>query len=433
MSLFDQYFTYVKSSESPAIFHRWCFVTAIGALLGRNYWLPFGKFRIFPNIYMMMIGNPGTRKNTAARFAKDLISDAGYRNFSANKTRKEKFLADLAGLTETDLAANNTNGRGKGSKNVVFDELFRGDPTDPSELNEEVPEGTEAREVFIVAPEFNTFLPPGDMEFLSDLGELWDWDDIKHFWTYRLKNSKQVHIYQPTISLLGGNTHDGFKDMFPAQSLGQGILSRIILVHGERSENKITWPEEPSKSLELDLVKSLVAMRVAITGAANVTFQAKNALDLIYRTWRDLEDQRFKHYSTRRFTHLLKLCLIASATRLSTTIDMPDVLLASSLLSFTEAGMSKALGEFGKSRNSEAANKLMSALYETKKPMKITDLWRVVSSDLEKLADLSNLLSNLQQADKIQAIKNEGFLPKQKPIDRKQLYVDLKLLKEANV
>jgi len=109
---------------------------------------------------------------------------------------------------------------------------------------------------------------------------------------------------------------------------------------------------------------------------------------------------------------------------------MPDVLLASSLLSFTEAQMPKALGEFGKSRNAEAANKIMQKLYETKRPLTIVELWKVVNNDLEKMKDLGEMLANLQQADKVQVIAGKGFLPKQKPLDRKMLYVDYNLLKE---
>ena len=111
-------------------------------------------------------------------------------------------------------------------------------------------------------------------------------------------------------------------------------------------------------------------------------------------------------------------------------LELQDILLANSLLTYTEAAMPKALGEFGKSKHADAANKIMSVLYDTKKPLKLPDLWKVVANDLEKVADLSNLLVNLQNADKIQIIRGEGFLPKQRPLDRKLLYVDYNLLEE---
>ena len=421
MSIFETYFSYVKETEPPLVYHRWAIATCLGAFLGRNFHLPFGPWKIFPNLYVMLMGNPGTRKNTAINLATGIIDAAGYRHFSANKTRLEKFLIDLEGETPDGIAAQAAK---KASTNIVMKALFDEDGQD-----EDV-SGLEPREVFVLAPEFNIFMPRGDLDFIAILGDLWDWDNDKRRWKHRLKNSKQVHIFQPTISLLAGNTHAGFQEMFPPQSIGQGFLSRLILVYSEPSGKKISFPTAPSSATKSELIRSFTHIQQKVKGEASITPQAKNVLDIIYRTWHDLEDQRFKHYSTRRFTHLLKLVLICAANRLTTKIDMPDVLLASSLLSYTEATMPKALGEFGKSRNAEAANKIMQKLYEAKKPLTLNELWKVVNNDLEKIADLGALLSNLQQADKLQVVAGKGFLPKQKPLDRKTLYVDYNLLRE---
>lgn len=410
--MFDLYFQYREDTEVPMLFHRWSLIGSVGALLGRQFWMPFGTSKIFPNHYIMLIGNPGTRKSTAVKQSKNVLSGCGYDMFAADKTTKEKFLLDLEGETVEGPKANGSS--------LVFQNLF-GTGNDTS--------GAIPKETFIVADEFNEFVGSGNIEFLSLLGSLWDWDDPNAFFKFRLKNSKSVHIFQPTISILSGNTHNGFQQAFPPETIGQGFLSRLLLVYSEPSGKKITFPKVPPEKLHQALMEYLKKIKETVTGAATTTATAKHALDMIYRTWLDLEDQRFKHYSTRRFTHLLKLSLVCAATRLSKMVDTQDVLLASSILSYTESFMPKALGEFGKSRNSEAANKLMAALYETKKALKLSDLWKVVSSDLEKIQDLASLLSNLQQAEKIQATK-EGFLPKQKPLDRKMLYVDYNLLKE---
>lgn len=363
----------------------------------------------------MLIGNPGTRKNTATNSVKKILIDSDYSHFSATKTRKEKFLMDLAGIGEETTKIDNAK--------IVFENLF-GEAGKNEIINED------PREVFIVAPEFNNFLPLGDLEFLSDLGDLWDWDDEKHFYTHRLKNSKSVHIFQPTISILAGNTHAGFQEMFPPQAIGQGILSRIIMVYSEPSGAKITFPAPGDPKIHAEIIRTFSQIREKVSGSMVIIQTAKHALDMIYRSWHELEDQRLKHYSTRRFTHLLKLCIICAASRVSKVVELTDVLLASSLLSFTEAAMPKALGEFGKNKNAEAANKIMSALYDARKPLTISALWKVVSNDLEKLSDLSSMLQNLQTADKVQVVKGEGFLPKQKPLDKKMMYVDYNLLKE---
>lgn len=422
-SLFDLYFQLREETEAPKIFHRWSLVGTLGAHLGRKFWFPFGSSRVFPNFYIMLIGNPGARKSTAIKQSRKVSSAAGYRSFAADKTTKEKFLLDLEGEMLPD--ANDDSSKRAG--NIVLQNLFGTTGEDTV--------GQDPKEVFIVADEFNEFVGNGNIEFLSLLGSLWDWDDESTFFKYRLKNSKSVHIFQPTISILSGNTHAGFQEAFPPQAIGQGFLSRLILVYAEPTGRKVTFPREPSRSIEAQILSCFVKIAEQVTGPAKVTKDASHALDMIYRSWHDLEDQRFKHYSTRRFTHLLKLCLVCAATRVSSTIEITDVLLASSLLTYTEGAMPKALGEFGKSRNAEAANKIMTALYETKKPMEIVELWKVVQNDLEKMDQLLELMKNLQHADKIQNRKIEGtgkvgFLPKFRAVDQKKLYVDFNLLKE---
>jgi hypothetical protein len=265
------------------------------------------------------------------------------------------------------------------------------------------------------------------MEFFSLLGNLWDYEGV---FRNRIKHGRSVAIVNPTISILSGNTHTSFAECFPAQSIGQGFLSRIILVYGEATGKKITFPKKPHRELTEDIIKQLREIKEKVKGEALITIESSHALDMIYKSWVDLEDGRFKHYSTRRFTHLLKLCLICMASRASTSVEIQDIVFANTILTYTEQLMPKALGEFGKSKHAEAAGKIMSALYETSKPLDLHALWKIVSNDLDKVADLGNLLTNLQQADKIQAVGKGGFLAKLKSVDSRKLYVDFKLLRE---
>ena len=96
--LMDKYFSYVVDTEAPLIFHRWTLLSALGAMLGRQYYFPFGHFKIHPNMYLMLIGNPGSRKTTAIGLARKLLARTGYDTFAAQRTSKEKFLLDLEGV-----------------------------------------------------------------------------------------------------------------------------------------------------------------------------------------------------------------------------------------------------------------------------------------------------------------------------------------------
>lgn len=418
-TLFDDYLSYVDKTESPIVFHRWSLLTCLGAALGRQYYFPFGEFKIHGNMYVMLLGDPGTRKSTAIKTARKLLSATGYETFSGDRTSKEKFLLDLEGVEdETGKVVN---------KNAIMTTLFGEDGT----LGE-------AKEVFVCADEFNEFVGPSNLEFLSLLGSLWDWDDESRPFKQRLKTSRSVSIYQPTISILSGNTHAAFSEAFPPQALGQGFLSRLLLIYGESAVKKIPFPEPPDERLRNSLVDRILAIRRDVRGEATLTGKAKDMLTTIYHSFKGLEDARFKHYSTRRFTHLLKLCLLCSAGRLRTEIGAEDVLLANTLLTFVEHKMPLALGEFGKAKHADVAGRILSILNEAAAPTTLVALWKQVQSDLDNQQDLSKLLMNLAQAGKIQWHEakhggTSGYLIKKKLLGNQHVYVDFSLLKEAKL
>lgn len=359
----------------------------------------------------MLIGNPGSRKSAAIKGVKKVIQAAGYTTFSAEKTSKEKFLVDLQGDQDE------TGGAGI---NLFRDGAVMGDE----------------RQVFITADEFNEFVGSGNLEFLSMLGALWDWDDPETPYKSRTKTAKSVGIYQPTISILAGNTHAGFAEAFPLAVLGQGFMSRLVLIYSEPSGRKITIPPSPNVTLLGDMVRELGAIKDTVQGELCYSKQAFSALDAIYKTWAELEDTRFKHYSTRRFTHLLKLCIIVTAIAKRQEILVEDVLLANTILTFAEKDMPKAMGELGRKRSSDVSSILMQLLYETRMPLTISELWRHLEKELEHMSDLTRMLMNLEAADKIQRIPtggHTGFLAKHRIIDKHQMYVDFNLLKGQEI
>jgi hypothetical protein len=197
MDFFQQYFQYVGDTECPVLFHRWAAISGIGAILGRNYSLHHGHFTIHPNIYGMIIGNPGTRKSTAIRMMKHLVSAAGYDKIAADKTTKEKFLIDISGeACEEYLGGAGTNGRSRAKSMEILDANLWGDTDD--EISSRA-----AAECYIMADEWNDFTSLGNIEFYSLLGTLWDYEGV---YKNRIKNGKSVSVNNPTISIIGGNT-----------------------------------------------------------------------------------------------------------------------------------------------------------------------------------------------------------------------------------
>lgn len=410
-TLMDSYLDYSSDTEAPLLFHRWSIISCIGAALGRQFYMPFGDNEIFPNMYVMLIGDPGSRKSTAIKRARSILANAGYTYFSADKTSKEKFLIDLEGKTDEDGKLIDAN--------AAMANMF-GDDTC----------GLDPREVFIVSDEFNEFVGSGNIDFLSMLGNLWDWNDTKIPFKQRLKNSRSVSVYQPTISILSGNTHSGFAQAFPPEAIGQGFMSRLLLVYADQSGKRIAFPTRPDQETKARISGLITDMRTHVVGEAKLTKQARDMLEVIYRTFNGLPDGRFKHYSTRRFTHLLKLVLICSASNMRTEIGAADVLYANTVLTYTEHFMPRAMGEYGKAKHADVLAKIVDMIATSNKPLLQSDIWKQVQADLDRPDDLVKLLAGLVQADKIQWVDRKGYLIVRKLLNHNALYVDFDSLRE---
>lgn len=409
MDFIAAYLGYVDQTEPPTVFHRWAAISAIGALLGRKYHIPFGHGKIIPNLYIMYLGEVGTRKSTAIKIMKGLMGQAGYDDFGPKKTSKEKFLEDLeaGSFTEED----STTALHTRTEIELFGDLITNQP----------------KECYIVADEFNEFATGDKLDFYSFLGDLWDWDDELKPYRYRLKTSKSVSVFQPTINILGGNTQDNFARAFPPEVIGQGFMSRLLIVHGEPSGKKFTFPPVPDPVDTAAIVEMFATIRNIFPTEIKITSDAKFILDKIYNNFVDIDDFRFKNYSTRRFTQLLKLCIIVAANGGTTEINDSNVVYANTMLAAIEANMPKALGEFGKSKFSEAANKIVGMLEHATKPITAQEIWAEMSRDLDKPTQVNEILQGLMAAKKAQNILGQGFLARKIPTPSRE-YVLFDLL-----
>lgn len=416
-NLFARYFVwlgYPGNTEASLVSHRWCAVSMIGAILGRQFVLPFGTAALLPNSFIQIIGVPATRKSTAIKQAKHLLKNFGYQSFAPEKISLEKFLMELHELTwgaddgNDDLSAEQS-----------FDHNIFG-----SDNPKEAAELLDIAEMYIASDEFVDFIGRNNMDFISLLGTLWDYAGV---YDRKLKHSKAVYINNPTINIIAGNTHEGFNQAFPPEMQGQGFFSRLLLIHAEPTGRKVPMPVAPSAEDTESVVSFMRQIKLNCVGNATLTQEAYDLAVQSYMTWKPLEDSRFEHYSGRRYTHLLKMSLICAAARLSRTIHSCDLLMANTLLTYAEYMMPKAMGEFGKGRNSAVVHKILSAINSAEDPIPLKDIYKLVHSDVDKLTVVNDLINELQTTGKIQFIPGLGFLP----VHKAKTVVDTDLVKPS--
>src|SRR2546421_4508695 len=76
MSLIRDYCYYNSGNECPPSYHIWSCLAAYSTILSRRVWIDRGYFQVFPNLYVVLVGDAGSGKNTAKHIAtKKLIMD----------------------------------------------------------------------------------------------------------------------------------------------------------------------------------------------------------------------------------------------------------------------------------------------------------------------------------------------------------------------
>jgi len=376
MSLFEDYFSYVGKSEAPVLYHRWSCISMLGAMLCRTVHIPFGHSKIYPNQYIMLMGSPGTRKGTAIRIAEDLLRTSGYTRFAPDRLSKERFLMEM--------------------KPRGFDNLDE----DLESLVLDAP-----AEIYVIADEFADFVGQGGMEFMTMLTKLWD---NKDRYVHPKIHGKSVIVDSPTVNILAGNTAQGLALSIPTEALGNGFMSRIIFIHSEPTGKKITFPEKVSILAKDRIVETLERINDEVKGEIHIDNDARPILERMYKEYRHVDDNRFVHYGTRRFTHLLKLCMICAISDIRTVITKEDAINANTLLYYTELRMPKALGEFGKGKYSDTSHIILDLLNNATKPYTITEIFKVVYKDLSKPSEVSDIIKSLMLAEKVQVVTMKG-------------------------
>lgn len=373
----DMYLDYTADTEATATFHRWSAIVGVGAYLERNIWIQHGASQHFTNHYTMLLGESGSRKSAAIKGFVRILKEAGYKTLAAEKTSKEKFSQDLAAVHHAGAEDED-----------ISDELIFGSKLDNDAITP----------VLIACDEANDFFGLNNIEFLSLLGSWWDYSG-----TYELKykTSKSDAIPNPTVSILAGNTPTNFSLAFPPAIIGQGFFSRILLIHGERTRPKITWPTPPDPSDTTAVVQALRGIKDHMMGEIKPTTGARLLVDAIYKQPDNIQDERFASYFNRRLTHLLKLSLVISACKFEREITENTIIQANTYLTYVQNLMPKALGEYGRSADSAITQKLMQYIQRSPHPLSMKDLAKQVANDVQNLQALRQIIEKLVASDKV--------------------------------
>ncbi len=389
------YLEYVEDTESPRIMHIWSALSGAGACLGRRVYMPFGVDNIYGNMYVLLVGPPGSRKSTAVIIMQKLIRRAtrirmapedtgGQRQglivaMEGTKEEADKEEEDIlaAAVAAVDLA-------------VIGNTQLSIDPRDQHVM-------------YAIAEEFASLIGRNAGELITFLIKVYDGRD----YDYRIRNAEYT-LENPLLSIIGGTTPATLQDCLPTAAIGHGFTSRIIFVYGNKRYKAVPRPQPLPERLGKQIEKVFSRLFYDTDGEIQESKQATELINSMYERPVKLSDPRFMYYLDRRQKHMLKLSLILAVARGSMVVDVEDVHEADFILKYTEAFMPEALGEYGLSPISAAKQKMVEFLQHAKGPVTDNILWAVMERDM-RLIDWRNSLMELVNAGKIAQVQtNKG-------------------------
>lgn len=328
------------------------------------------------------MGPPAARKSTAIKLGTAILRKMDYNTLAPERMSRQSFLDELYRINQPSIKF--------GVDELDIEAMFN------------LP-GKYPYEMAIHAGEFIDFIGQNDKDYLMLLTSLWD--NLPTYSNPKVSKTS-VTVDEPTINLLGGATTENLNMAFPSTMMDTGTLSRFLFIHSNSSNKKVLFPKPADKAKTQQVVDFLTRIKNEVKGNAKFTPDAKDLLQHIYDEQRPLDDPRFSHYSGRRLPHLIKLCMIHAAARISTEIDVNDVAYAHTILMTAEHSMPLALGHFGRSRQSITQHAILEYLEMQKRPVSIRDLYSVFSGDFSRETDFQSMLFDMFTTGKIDSVLN---------------------------
>jgi hypothetical protein len=223
------YLEHSRDSWAPDQFHLWMGVSLVGAALERKVWLPIEGRRIYPNLYILLVSQPGIGKSTAINPGLSLIRKVRYRDQAVNT------MAD-----QTSEAA-------------FYDQMARQKTFTAGGY-----EMTQCTGYLALSEASNSLKDMvGGGSIIGSLTQFYDCDP---YWSKQTKGSGKQELTNICCNLIAGCTFAHLKDMIPERSLNGGFASRLLyVVIDDKLHRKPQWrdnvdlKEEARLKLQEDL------------------------------------------------------------------------------------------------------------------------------------------------------------------------------------
>jgi hypothetical protein len=281
----------MANTEPAEIFDVWVAYSVVAAALRRKVGLQLGRISYHPNIYVVLVAEPGVaRKTQAIKFGVEFLTTIPDIRRSSDSATKEALTDDI----------------------------------EAAKLPSTMPDGSEFghSSLNIISKEFESFLgqKQENTRMLVALTDLFDCPDD---WKARTRHGKsETTIVRPWVNLLAATTPDSLASSLPASAVGGGLTSRILFIWAEKKKRAVAIPAlteaevQLKKKLEQDLYQiSRIAGEYSMTGdCVKKWTDWYNAYDEDESGNRVCTDKSFSGWYSRKPTYIIKVAMLRAAS-----------------------------------------------------------------------------------------------------------------------
>jgi hypothetical protein len=305
----DTFVEYSKARGSPELFRRWAAISAVAATLERRVWLRSNFGHTYPNLFIVLVGSPASGKSVAANQAMSYPQEISELHFAPNNVSRASLIDALA----------------KANRIVPHPGAM------PDHFNA----------LTAYARELAVLIPGWDSEFMAHLTDLWDCEPYRE---EKRGGDLKIFIENTWLNLLGCCPPNYLSDTLPITAWESGFISRTILVYsaGETTIPLMLGAQMAAADARHSILRSETKRLFALGGEMLFTDEAAAAMI----AWNNagcpprVTHPRLQNYNGRRTAHMMKLCMVASASRGSDlTITLEDYQRALGWLSEAERNM----------------------------------------------------------------------------------------------
>lgn len=297
MDWITAFLDYTDGLPSPLHFREWAAISCVAGAMERRCWADAAYKQTFPNLYVILVGPPGTGKSII-----DEISTL-WRECKA-------FYVSPSSITKAALIDCL-----KDSQQTLLPDVGR-------------PQLTQYNSLLVAAEEFGVLCPAHDLEFLSVLNVIYT-NPTEYAERRRHGNGgKTLEIPFPQLNILAGTQPGFLAHTLPEEAWTMGFTSRLIMIYSATSPLLELFQERPQRREQEILLAAGLKAFSKLWGQFKWEKSAAEELNRWHMAkCPPIPDHaKLANYVARRTQHVIKLSMIAAVSRRhDLIIELEDV------------------------------------------------------------------------------------------------------------